>query len=208
MRHEKRARARWLLGVVGAAALGAMASSGLGCGDEETWQSDQGEEATEAACQAPPGHGGPNPGHGGGSPPGWGHHNPPGHGGGAGTPCWVHKDTPRILTSEQSRAWAEPGNVVLFKIVASDPNGLPLTYSWSATQGTVARATPQGDEAFWTAPFVRGAIHVTVHIQNTRGLRATRKFRVFTWADLESAVYVGGSGAGGSSLNVSSGSIQ
>jgi hypothetical protein len=157
---------------------------------------DGGGPLPHGSGQPPPGHGGPNPGWGGALPPGWGHTTPPGQLGDAGTPTWHHKDAPTIISYSQSHTWVRPGDTVSFQIAATDPNGLPLTYSWWVTQGYLSVPTsPAGPEATWTAPFIDDQVTVTVRVENSFGLPDIHTFHVHTEVDLSTAVFVSPNGS-------------
>jgi len=55
---------------------------------------------------------------------------------------------------------AVPGGTVILKVSATDADGDQLTYTWSATAGTVAPTT--GDSVVWTAPATPTTATVTV----------------------------------------------
>jgi hypothetical protein len=58
--------------------------------------------------------------------------------------------------------------------VATDPQGLPITYAWSANGGTFDPAAPQGPGATWIAAGAAGTYAVTVRATNSSGASAER----------------------------------
>jgi hypothetical protein len=57
---------------------------------------------------------------------------------------------------------------------ATDPAGLPITYSWSATGGSFEPAAPTGPGARWTAPAAAGSYVVEVTATNSSGASSRR----------------------------------
>jgi len=53
--------------------------------------------------------------------------------------------------------------------VAADPDGDPLTYSWTASGGTVKPVNEDGSEGLWTAPDVTGSYQVTCTVDDGKG---------------------------------------
>ncbi|NPV13666.1 hypothetical protein HPY86_01875 [candidate division WOR-3 bacterium] len=62
---------------------------------------------------------------------------------------------------------ATPGGVVLLKVYASDADDDPLTFTWTASAGTLSSTT--GDSVLWTAPNSPGSATVTVVCDDGKG---------------------------------------
>ena len=94
----------------------------------------------------------------------------------------THRFPPVILRSYRSSDTASPGDVLTYEVVASDPQGSALTFSWEATAGTLGTPTGNGARSriTWTAPpwTCDPSITVRVTITNALGLTATRSFTV------------------------------
>ena len=61
-----------------------------------------------------------------------------------------------------------PGGEVRLSTTASDPDGDPLTYAWSALRGSFSGAT-DGATARWTAPAQIGRVTIRVQVSDGRG---------------------------------------
>ena len=61
-----------------------------------------------------------------------------------------------------------PGSEVKLSATASDPDGDPLTYAWSAPQGSFSGAT-DGATARWTAPAQTGRVTIRVQVSDGQG---------------------------------------
>lgn len=60
-----------------------------------------------------------------------------------------------------------PNGLVVLKVFASDADGDPLTFTWTATTGTLSATT--GDSVIWTAPNAPGSGTVTVVCDDGKG---------------------------------------
>jgi len=65
----------------------------------------------------------------------------------------------------------EPGRTSNLTATGTDPDGDPLTYQWSAPQGTFNN--PTAPNTVWTAPNQEGSVPVTVTARDSRGASAT-----------------------------------
>jgi hypothetical protein len=90
---------------------------------------------------------------------------------------------PVIIRSYRSSDTATAGQVITYEVVASDPQGSALTFSWEANTGTLG--TPDNSASrsriTWTAPScVRAGVtpSITATVTNAFHLTATRSFTV------------------------------
>ncbi|RKH34578.1 kelch-like protein [Corallococcus praedator] len=88
---------------------------------------------------------------------------------------------PVIIRSYRSSDTASPGQELTYEVVASDPEGSSLTFSWEANTG--ALGTPASDASHsritWTAPScVSTPPSITATVTNAFHLTATRTFTV------------------------------
>uniref|UniRef100_UPI00406A3797 kelch repeat-containing protein n=1 Tax=Archangium gephyra TaxID=48 RepID=UPI00406A3797 len=88
---------------------------------------------------------------------------------------------PVILRSYRSADTATPGQVLTYEVVASDPQGSALSFSWETPTGSPG--TPSNDDSrgrvTWTAPScVSAPPSITVTVTNAFGLTAARSFTV------------------------------
>ena len=70
----------------------------------------------------------------------------------------------------------EPGQNSACTATATDPDGDPVTYRWTAPQGTFS--APNGQNSNWAAPNQPGNVPLTVTVQDARGGTATSTFTV------------------------------
>ena len=93
------------------------------------------------------------------------------------------RDPPRILSTSRSADTATSSQEILFEVVAEDPAGSALSFSWTATTGTVGTADTRGatSRVAWTAPVCvpAGATpSLTATVTNAFQLKATWRFDV------------------------------
>ncbi|RKH52903.1 kelch-like protein [Corallococcus sp. AB050B] len=105
----------------------------------------------------------------------------------------VNHLAPVILRSYRSSDTASPGQTLTYEVVASDPQGSALTFSWDSSVGTTGAPVRVGNHSriTWTAPAcIRPGTtpSVTVTVANAFDLTATRTFTV---AGLPDCVLVG-----------------
>ncbi|NOJ95719.1 DUF4114 domain-containing protein [Corallococcus coralloides] len=97
----------------------------------------------------------------------------------AGTPRAVYLP-PQLTSATQSTAAVHPGDLSVLQLQATDPQGSPLTFSWSATTGT--SGTPVSDASSstlaWAAPqcLVNGPPQVMGTVTNGYGLSTQALF--------------------------------
>ncbi|MDY7225343.1 kelch repeat-containing protein [Hyalangium sp. s54d21] len=98
-------------------------------------------------------------------------------------PTPTNRFPPTLIRSYQSSLTALPSQQLTFEVTATDPQASSLTFSWSASTGTLG--TPQTDATVsriaWTAPdcVVPGAsASATATVTNAYGLSTTRTFEV------------------------------
>ncbi len=90
---------------------------------------------------------------------------------------------PVIIRSYRSSDTATPGQVLTYEVVASDPQGALLFFSWEANTGSLSRPDPEDfrSRVTWTAPSCANPSDppsITVTVINTFNLMVTRSFAV------------------------------
>ncbi|MHA7633771.1 kelch repeat-containing protein [Corallococcus sp. M7] len=90
---------------------------------------------------------------------------------------------PVILRSYRSSDTATPGQVLTYEVVASDPEGSALSFSWDASTGILGTPDHGASRSriTWTAPACASASTpptITATVTNAFGLTATRSFAV------------------------------
>ncbi len=90
-----------------------------------------------------------------------------------GTTYWAEKPEPpnrspvASCSAEKTAVYAESGDIVNVSVTASDPDGDPLTYSWTATGG---RVDGTGTQARWNSTGTTpGTYTVTTRVDDGRG---------------------------------------
>ncbi|RKG92738.1 DUF4114 domain-containing protein [Corallococcus terminator] len=97
-------------------------------------------------------------------------------------------EPPRITTVTQTAVSLEAGGSSRLGVQALDPQGSPLTFSWSATAGSLT--SPLGNATtsrlYWTAPtcLAEGSAPVMATVTNGHGLSATASFDFSVARDL------------------------
>ncbi|MEO6038338.1 MAG: LamG-like jellyroll fold domain-containing protein, partial [Saprospiraceae bacterium] len=76
---------------------------------------------------------------------------------------------PQIVGLEKTALYVAPGGNVVFTALASDPNGDPLTFNWTADGGTLSGS---GNARSWTAPATEGIFQITVTATDPGGMTA------------------------------------
>lgn len=71
---------------------------------------------------------------------------------------------PEIVSVTAAPSPVEPGGVVDLAVTASDPDGDPLTYDWTATDG--AFGDPTAATTTWTAPVLEGDYGITITVSD------------------------------------------
>ncbi|NNB88073.1 Kelch repeat-containing protein [Corallococcus exiguus] len=105
----------------------------------------------------------------------------------------VNPIAPVILRSYRSSDTASPGQVLTYEVVASDPRGSALTFSWDASTGTTDVPAPVGNRSriTWTAPMcIRPGTTPTLTVTVTNAFDDTAS-RSFTVAGLPDCALVG-----------------
>ncbi len=74
---------------------------------------------------------------------------------------------PQIQGIEKSTPYTAPGNTLDLFCPASDPNGDPIVYVWTAGSGTF---TGSGNTVSWTAPANEGIYQIQVMVSDDEGL--------------------------------------
>jgi outer membrane protein OmpA-like peptidoglycan-associated protein len=79
----------------------------------------------------------------------------------------VNRPPIATCTADRTSVYLDSGDVVTVRVSATDPDGDPLTYSWTATGGTVEGT---GTEVRWNSAGTRqGTYTVTVRVDDGRG---------------------------------------
>lgn len=92
-----------------------------------------------------------------------------GGGGGNGTPA---DNPPEILDLTRNPAVVVPGGTAILTVIASDADGDPLAYAWSAGAGGFIGSST-GAQVTWVAPLVEGLVEIGV-VVTARGASALR----------------------------------
>lgn len=74
---------------------------------------------------------------------------------------------PQIITIHKSGAYVAPGGTLEFTADAVDPNGDPLTYTWTADSGVISGT---GSTVNWTAPASESIVQIKLKVQDDKGL--------------------------------------
>jgi len=88
------------------------------------------------------------------------------------------RNSPPTITSLIANPLSVPvGGQSTSSVQASDPDGDPLTYNWSATCGTLSGQTGPGDKT-WTAPNAPGTCTVSVTVTDPSGASAGKSVSI------------------------------
>ncbi|WP_233261598.1 kelch repeat-containing protein [Vitiosangium sp. GDMCC 1.1324] len=95
----------------------------------------------------------------------------------------INHFNPIIVRSYHSSDTAASGQVLTYEVVASDPEGSALTFTWAATLGTLGTPTntSSSSSTTWTAPLCVSSSTpptITATVTNAFTLAATRSFSV------------------------------
>jgi peptidoglycan-associated lipoprotein len=83
----------------------------------------------------------------------------------------VTQNRPPTVHARCEPCTVNPGTTSTVTADAQDPDGDPLTISWIAPAGSLARASAR--QTAWTAPMVEGPVPVTVRVDDGRGATAS-----------------------------------
>jgi len=99
-----------------------------------------------------------------------------------GTPQKPQANRPPVIQQLEGPSSWTPGSEGQFKIVAMDPDGDKLTYSWLADNGTLRS---DGDTATWISPDVMGKYNITAIVNdgNSHEVRVAKEVKVIMNAD-------------------------
>jgi len=92
----------------------------------------------------------------------------------------VPNASPVIDQTFQSADTVAPGGTLDVLVVAHDPEGTALSFTWSASGGTLGTpsTTASQSEVLWTAPASGGPFTLTVVVKDASGIQATQTFTV------------------------------
>lgn len=82
---------------------------------------------------------------------------------------------PVIINLNASRKYATPGETITLTAHAEDLNNDPLSYTWTATAGTI---NGSGEDIDWTAPLVEGIYTISLTIEDGRGGVANENIQI------------------------------
>jgi len=89
--------------------------------------------------------------------------------------CSPSNNPPVITDLTAETSWVLPQGTTDVRCVASDPDGDNLTYTWSASGGSISQSGPI---VKWTAPDAKGTYTVTVKVVDTKRGRATKQIQL------------------------------
>ncbi|MCC6748385.1 MAG: PKD domain-containing protein [Deltaproteobacteria bacterium] len=109
---------------------------------------------------------------------------------------------PTFTSLFQSARGVTPGGAILFRAAATDPEGQPIAFTWSASQGTFSAATESRgtSEVTWTAPQAGCVATVTVEARDSVGASARFDFPLSSCASCGNGVREAGEQCDGSDL--------
>jgi hypothetical protein len=83
-----------------------------------------------------------------------------------------------IAGTFQNATSAVPGSPILFQVIAGDPEGEPITFSWSAAAGRLSEPVSDAttSRVAWTAPFLCAPVPITVTITDASGSSTSHTF--------------------------------
>jgi hypothetical protein len=98
-------------------------------------------------------------------------------------PAAIRHLPPSLVRSYQSSLSATPYQLLTFEVVASDPEGSPLSFTWSAAEGSLETAQDSATRSrmTWRAPSCMPASStssITATVTNGFGLSISRTFTV------------------------------
>lgn len=82
---------------------------------------------------------------------------------------------PQITEIQKSAAYVGPGEMLELSCLAIDPNGDPLTYTWTNSGGVFSGS---GSTVSWTAPPAEGIFQINVKVADDEGLFAEKSTTV------------------------------
>jgi hypothetical protein len=94
----------------------------------------------------------------------------------------IQANRPPVIEQIQGPTGWAPSSEGEFSVVATDPDGDTLTYSWLADNGTLKT---EGSKATWMSPAAMGKYQITAIVNDGKGheVRATKEVKVFVNAD-------------------------
>ena len=85
-------------------------------------------------------------------------------------PAPVPNQSPAISKIAANPAEVISGDSTIITAVAADPDDDPITFSWSASEGTI---TGRGNEVTWVSPDKSGNFNITLTVGDNRGGQTT-----------------------------------
>ncbi|MFC1984905.1 Ig-like domain-containing protein [Chloroflexota bacterium] len=89
--------------------------------------------------------------------------------------CGLFNKGPVIYGVLSQADWVAPSGSSKVECVASDGDGDSLTYTWSATGGSISG---KGRAVTWVAPYIQGTYTITVSVTDGKGGEATSHLNI------------------------------
>jgi len=82
---------------------------------------------------------------------------------------------PQIIELSGEKRFVMPGNSVLLTCLATDPNGDPLSYTWTTNGGMIDGV---GNQISWISPSIEGIYSINVKVEDDHGAFVTAEIRI------------------------------
>ena len=89
--------------------------------------------------------------------------------------------SPRVQNTLQSAEKVRPGETVLFRVTAMDPEGSKVYVRWFARKGKLLRSTESSPNSFqvkWQAPYHRSTYFIFAKVTDATGAWSLERFKV------------------------------